>query len=206
MRSGIGNLALRFMAMAVLFAPAAAAQPQDKTVSPSPAARPAPSSGAHAAPAAARPAPLSEAASRRSPPTGSPSPRSSTLDQTSASRSGTRDGMRESRTYGSERRASSNERPDPDRDREASSNERPDRDRDRESVHLRVYYPPPPPAPEAALEPPVTHTTGSESTVLYDAVAEGLKAQIPATEHRVPASSSLCRPPYRMTASDGCQK
>jgi hypothetical protein len=69
-----------------------------------------------------------------------------------------------------------------------------------------VYYPPPAPPPQPAPEPPVTHTTGSETTVHYDAVAEARKAQLRATEHRVPPGSSLCPPPYRMTAQDGCQK
>jgi hypothetical protein len=69
-----------------------------------------------------------------------------------------------------------------------------------------VYYPPQPPPPPPAPEPPVTHTTGSEATIRYDADAEARKAQLRATEHRAPASSNLCPPPYRMTASDGCQK
>jgi hypothetical protein len=184
MRSSTGSIALRFMAMAVLFAPAAAAQPQG---SPSaPAARPAPSPGAHVAPAAARPAPSSGSVSRKSPATGSPSPRSSTLGETSAPPSGTRgeSRMRERRTYGSERGA--------------FSNERPYRDRNRETVHLPVYYPSPLPPP--APEPPVMHMTGG------DAVAEGRKAQLRATEHEEPPSLSLCSPPYRMTARDGCQK
>src|SRR6266852_2970419 len=68
-------------------------------------------------------------------------------------------------------------------------------------VHVcnSVYYPPPPPPPT----PPVSHTTGSESTVLYDPVAEARKAQLRATEPRVLPRSTLCPPPYRMTASDG---
>jgi len=48
-------------------------------------------------------------------------------------------------------------------------------------------------------EPPVTHTTGSESSVRYNRDADARKAQLPPV-------SSLCPPPYRMTASDGCQK
>jgi hypothetical protein len=69
-----------------------------------------------------------------------------------------------------------------------------------------VYYPPPPSAPPPAPEPPVrAHTTGSESTVGYDPAAEARKSQLRATEHQDPARS-LCPPPYRMTASDGCQR
>jgi hypothetical protein len=67
-----------------------------------------------------------------------------------------------------------------------------------------VYYPPPPPLPPPLPEPPVKHTTGSESTLQYDPVAEARKAQLRATEH--PPSSSFCPPPYRMTTRDGCQK
>jgi hypothetical protein len=63
-----------------------------------------------------------------------------------------------------------------------------------------VYSPPPPPP-----EPP-KHTTGTETLIPYDPVAEARKAQLRATEHRAPSSSTLCPPPYRMTASDGCQK
>jgi hypothetical protein len=82
-----------------------------------------------------------------------------------------------------------------------------------EQVCNQVYYPPPPPPPP---EPPVRHTTGSESTVPIDPVAEARKTQLRAREshpsgqtggsavHRDPPS--LCPPPYRMTASDGCQK
>jgi hypothetical protein len=69
-----------------------------------------------------------------------------------------------------------------------------------------VYYPPPPPPTSPPPEPPVRHTTGSESTVLIDPIAEARKAQLRATEHQDPPSSSFCRPPYRMTAWDGCQK
>jgi len=69
-----------------------------------------------------------------------------------------------------------------------------------------VYYPPPAPPPPPALAPPVTHTTGSETSVRYDTDAEARKAQLQATEHRIPAGSNLCPPPYRMTALDGCQR
>lgn len=68
-----------------------------------------------------------------------------------------------------------------------------------------VYYPPPSPQPPPP-EPPVRHTAASESTVQYDPDAEARKAQLRATERRNQPSSSLCPPPYRMTASDGCQK
>ena len=61
--------------------------------------------------------------------------------------------------------------------------------------------PPPPPA-----EPPVKHEPPVNSFVPYDAAAEAQKAQLQSVEHRVPASSSLCPPPYRMTARDGCQR
>ena len=70
-----------------------------------------------------------------------------------------------------------------------------------------VYYPPSPPPPTPAPEPSVTHTTGYETTVHFDAAAEARKAQLPATEHRAtPGTSNLCPPPYRMTAQDGCQR
>jgi hypothetical protein len=69
-----------------------------------------------------------------------------------------------------------------------------------------VYYPPPAPQPPPAPEPPVRHTTGSETTVRYDADAETRKAQSRGGEQRVSPSTSLCPPPYRMTAQDGCQK
>jgi hypothetical protein len=55
-----------------------------------------------------------------------------------------------------------------------------------------------PPAPAPSPEPPVNHTKGSQGTIRYDANAGPQKAQSP--------GSSLCPPPYRMTASDGCQK
>src|SRR5215471_16238315 len=75
------------------------------------------------------------------------------------------------------------------------------------STRVRVcdtvsYAPPPPPAPE----PPPKHTTGSEETVHYDAAAGARKVQARAPEHPASTSSSLCPPPYRMTAQDGCQK
>jgi hypothetical protein len=54
---------------------------------------------------------------------------------------------------------------------------------------------PPGPSPE----PPVTHMKGSESSIRYNREADARNAQLP-------PSSSLCPPPYRMTASDGCQK
>jgi len=48
-----------------------------------------------------------------------------------------------------------------------------------------VYYPPPtPPTVAAAPEPPVRRTTGSESFVPIDPIAEARKAQLRATEHR----------------------
>lgn len=72
-----------------------------------------------------------------------------------------------------------------------------------ERVCDSVYYPPPPPP---APEPPVQHTTGSETTVRYEGAAEVRKAPSWATEQRVPSNSSLCPPPYRMTAQDGCQR
>lgn len=54
-----------------------------------------------------------------------------------------------------------------------------------------------PPAPSP--EPPLTHATGGDSSIGYNRDAEARKAQLP-------PSSSLCPSPYRMTASDGCQK
>jgi hypothetical protein len=64
------------------------------------------------------------------------------------------------------------------------------------------YAPPPPPPPE----PPVKHEPPVNSFVPYDAAAEAQKAQRQSVEHRVPTSLSLCPPPYRMTARDGCQR
>lgn len=203
MKSSIGTFALRFAATAVLFGPAAAAQAQGIGHSPSAvgdraSTRMSATSGAHAAPPQPDRRPSSETASRTPPTTSSPSPRSSTLRQTNASPSRTRgeSQMRESRTNGSVPETSSPG---------ASSNEGPDRDRNRGSVHVRNYYylsPPPQPAPE----PPVSQTIRSEETVRYNPVAEAGKAQLWATEHRDPPSLSLCPPPYRMTAQDGCQK
>ena len=72
-----------------------------------------------------------------------------------------------------------------------------------------VYYPPAPTPtqPPPAAEPPANPTTGGKSvTVPYDPAEEARKAQLRATEHRDRPSSTLCPPPYRMTASDGCQK
>jgi hypothetical protein len=71
-----------------------------------------------------------------------------------------------------------------------------------------VYYPPPSPAPPPAAR----HATGTESTIRYNADDEERKAQLEATErggisHRgTPNGSSLCPPPYQMTARDGCQR
>ena len=61
--------------------------------------------------------------------------------------------------------------------------------------------PPPPPA-----EPPVKHEPPVNSFVPYDAAAEARKTQLQSVEHRVPARLSLCPPPNRWTARDGCQK
>jgi hypothetical protein len=61
---------------------------------------------------------------------------------------------------------------------------------------------PPSPPPE----PPVKHEPPVNSFVPYDAAAEAQKVQRQSVEHRVPASLSLCPPPYRMTAQDGCQR
>jgi hypothetical protein len=59
--------------------------------------------------------------------------------------------------------------------------------------------PPPPP------EPRVTNTNGSETAVQFDPEAEPNQALLRANE---PAGlrSTLCPPPYRMTASDRCQR
>jgi hypothetical protein len=72
------------------------------------------------------------------------------------------------------------------------------------------YYPPPSPTPPPAAEPPVRRST--VNTIRYNADDEERKAQLQATErggtsHRgPPPGSSLCPPPYRMTAQDGCQR
>ena len=101
--------------------------------------------------------------------------------------------MRESRTHGSQQGT--------------ASNGLSDSDRTPENVYLRVnnYYLPPSAPTAPAQEPLETHTTGSETTTHYDAVAAGREAQLPATEYRRPPGSSLCPPPKRMTAQDGCQ-
>src|SRR6266446_4058948 len=72
-----------------------------------------------------------------------------------------------------------------------------------------AYYPSPPaptqPAP--AAEPPVRPSAGGRiETVPYDPADEARKAQLRATKPRASSSSTLCPPPYRMTASDGCQR
>src|SRR6516162_863720 len=65
--------------------------------------------------------------------------------------------------------------------------------------------PPPQPAqPASATEPPIKHAITNE-IILYDAAAEARKAQLRATEQR-DSRSTLCPPPYRMTARDGCQR
>jgi hypothetical protein len=77
-----------------------------------------------------------------------------------------------------------------------------------------VYYPPssPAPAPPPAPEPPAKRTTGTESTIRYNADDEARKVQLQAIERDeapdrgAPPGSSLCRPPYRMTPRDGCQR
>ena len=69
------------------------------------------------------------------------------------------------------------------------------------------YAPPPQPAsPPPKPEAPVQHAPVVNDFVPYDAAAEAQKAQRQSVDHRVPASSSLCPPPYRMTAQDGCQR
>jgi hypothetical protein len=76
------------------------------------------------------------------------------------------------------------------------------------SQSVSVSHPPPQPAPPAASEPepPVKRTITNE-TIPYDANVEARKAQLRASEHRVVSPSlSLCPPPYRMTARDGCQR
>jgi len=209
MKSALRAFALRFAASAVLFAPAAAAQAQGIGQPPSGVGErgstrvSAGKSGAHAAPPRPDRRPSFETASRTPPTTSSLSPRSSPLGQTNASPSRTRgeSRMQESRINGFVPETSGPV---------TSSNEGLDRDRNRRSVHVRnnYYYLPPPPlsAPPPPAEPPVTRTTPSSETVYYDPVAEAQKAQRQSVEHHVPASSSLCPPPYRMTARDGCQR
>jgi hypothetical protein len=75
------------------------------------------------------------------------------------------------------------------------------------ACETRYYHPSPPPPPKAQEpESPAKHTPVVNDFVPYDAAAEAQKAQAQSVEHRVPASSSLCPPPYRMTAQDGCQR
>jgi hypothetical protein len=75
-----------------------------------------------------------------------------------------------------------------------------------------VYNPPSSPPASAPPAPPVAHKTGSENTIPYNADGEERKAQLRAIElgetpdYETPSGSSLCPPPYRMTAQDGCQK
>ena len=130
----MGNLALRFAAMAVLLASAAAQAQQGKPVDP---ANPHTSatSGPHPAPPQPDRQPSPVTASTRPQTGGSPSARPpAALGRTSTSPSGTREEsrMRESRTHEPEREASSN-------------NWLPDNNRKGEGVHLRVsnyYFPP----------------------------------------------------------------
>ena len=74
-----------------------------------------------------------------------------------------------------------------------------------------VYYPPPSQSASPAPDPPARQTTSTESTIRYNADAEQRKAQLQAIEHAgapdrgSPSALSLCPPPYRMTARDGCQ-
>jgi hypothetical protein len=74
-----------------------------------------------------------------------------------------------------------------------------------ERVCNTVYYPQPSASQPAPEPPKVEHTTGSSETVPYDAVAEARKARLRAAEPQAPPSSTLCPPPRRMTARDGCQ-
>jgi len=70
-----------------------------------------------------------------------------------------------------------------------------------------VYYPPPSPSPDLQAR----QTIDTENTIRYNADAEQRKAQLQAIEHArasdrgSPSALSLCPPPYRMTARDGCQ-
>ena len=74
-----------------------------------------------------------------------------------------------------------------------------------------VYYPPRSPSAPPAPDPPARQTTGTESTIRYNADAEERKAQLQGIERgkapdgRTQSGTNLCRPPYRMTARDGCQ-
>ena len=74
-----------------------------------------------------------------------------------------------------------------------------------------VYYPPPSQSASPAPDPPARQTTSTESTIRYNADAEERKAQIQGIERGGtpdrggPPALSLCPPPYRMTARDGCQ-
>jgi hypothetical protein len=69
-----------------------------------------------------------------------------------------------------------------------------------------VYNPSPPQPPQSApaAEPQVGRATSE--TVPYDPADETRKVQLRAADHRDRPSSGLCPAPYRMTASDGCQK
>jgi hypothetical protein len=207
MKSAIRAFALRFAATTVLFVPSVVAQAQGIGHPPSAAGdrastRVSPATSAvHAAPPRPDRRPSFETASRTPPTTSSLSPRSSPLGQTNASPSRTRgeSRMQENRINGSVPETSGPE---------TSSSGGLDRDWNRRSVHVRNYYYYLPPAPLSAPTPPAepTVTRPSSETVYYDPVAEAGKAQVRATEHRDPPSSSLCPPPYRMTARDGCQK
>jgi hypothetical protein len=70
-----------------------------------------------------------------------------------------------------------------------------------------VYYTPPSPSPDLQAR----QTIDTENTIRYNADAEQRKAQLQAIEHArasdrgSPSALSLCPPPYRMTARDGCQ-
>jgi hypothetical protein len=59
---------------------------------------------------------------------------------------------------------------------------------------------------------PVKRTTNTENTIRYNADPEERRAQLRAIERGgapdrgSPPNSTLCPPPYRMTARDGCQR
>jgi hypothetical protein len=55
------------------------------------------------------------------------------------------------------------------------------------------------------LPPRVKVRISNDQFIRYDPAAEARKAQLRTTERQDP-SSSLCPPPYRWTARDGCQK